>query len=475
MVAIQPTLKPITERQKQIGYRKAFYYEGTQYMSGKCFCRECGHEWYRDTHLWRDEDCDQDVQMLRNIGLPKKTAEKARKRRVKHVLKEYGQTENAICPNCRKRLVIYPYERARQKHGTVQGYFAVLEAVGKYQIIRTFEVTKYWYHGLPAKFWHNGEVHQRYIDMEKGDIAGDLARSMNSLMGSYCSRVCWRYDTDLTPKSMYSTYNYNGYGSDKYNFACEYIIRSLHPTLQRGRYDRLRYAKASYMTALCDPHAQTLLEAKQIALFDLYANAGARDKWPMMKICIRHGYIVKDGSLWSDTVNALHRLGMDTHSPVYICPQNLKQMHDRLQRMIDRAKQEQRRLQEEKEIARQKVSVDAYARFIEPFVNILLKGKGMTIFPLPDVTAFSEEGRAMHHCVYSMGYYKKHDRLILSCRDKNMKRLATIEYMLDSGNILQCRSYCNGVPDRDAEIRELIQKNRSKFVKALQTKKQIAI
>lgn len=43
----------------------------------------------------------------------------------------------------------------------------------------------------------------------------------------------------------------------------------------------------------------------------------------------------------------------------------------------------------------------------------------------------------------------------------------TIEYALKTGKIRQCRSKCNGIPERDAEIRELIHNNRKVFTKAM--------
>jgi len=466
-VAIQPTLKPLTEKQKLIGYRKAFWPAGTQYMSGKCYCRECGHEWERVTHMWKEDETDRDVKMLKSIGIKKPKA------RVKHVLKGWGQYETATCPNCRQRLRMYPC--SGKKHAADQGYFSVLECVGKYQIIRTFEVTKYWYKGEPVKYYLNGEVSQRYVDMEKGDVAADIAKPMNTLMGMRSELLIWRHDQPMTPKSRYtSSYGYAGYGSDRYDFSCEYIVRSLHPILKRGKYQRLPSARAQYMAALKDPHAATLVEANQLELFKLYAVHGGEHYWEQMKLCIRHGYRVMDSSMWKDTVEMLIRLGRDTHSPHYICPDNLKQLHDQLERQIRRREEERRRREEIEDLQKHKRAAANYEKFIEPFLAITIASRGLTIFPLPNVEAFMEEGLAMHHCVYSMGYYRKRDTIILSCRGgKSMKRLATIEYALESGTILQCRAACNAVPERDADIRALITKNRDKFIKAI--KKQVAV
>lgn len=452
-VAIRDSLKPITEREIAIGYRKAFWYSGTQYQSGRCVCRECGHEWERTTHMWRI--CkDRDAKMLNNIGRTKK--------RPLHELKPGANHEITICPNCRKKLHAYP--NGKQTHGEDQAYFSVLEHSGKYQIIRTFEVIRHWRHGEPASYEFCGEVSQRYIDMEKGDLACDLAKTVNGLKGMYSSFTYWKQDSEMSVKYSASYSGYSGYSHEKYNFACMYIIRSLHPILKRAQYQHIQWAKADYMTALKDPHAATLVEAKQLALFELYNHGGGSAYWPQMKICIRNGYKVTDETLWRDTISNLRYLGMDDHSPKYICPDNLKQLHDQTQRRRDRIEAERRRREAAEEDRR---SEAAYAKYIKRYRSIELKGRGITIYPLPSVAAFFEEGEAMRHCVYSNGYYKDRTILILSARNDKGDRLATIEYALKTGKIRQCRSKCNGIPERDADIRELITNNRKVFTKAM--------
>ena len=49
-----------------------------------------------------------------------------------------------------------------------------------------------------------------------------------------------------------------------------------------------------------------------------------------MKICIRNGYTISDGSMWCDTIDLLRHFGKDTNSPKYVCPSDLKSEHDKL-------------------------------------------------------------------------------------------------------------------------------------------------
>lgn len=458
-VAIRDTLKPITEKMKLIGYSKAFWWSATQYMSGRCVCRECGHEWKRKTDMWEIDQTSVDANMLKDIGATHK-----RRNRPAHCLKRDARYENTICPNCHKRVQAYPHRGGT--YGTDQGYFNVLECVGDYQVIRTFEVNRAWRHGQPAEYTFEGEVCQRYVDMTKGDVACDLAKNVNGLKGMYSSWTYWRHDSELTVKQSYS-YGYHGYSSEKYNFPCMYIVRSLHPLLVRGNFTSLPWCKADYMIALLDPHAATLLEAKQVALFELYGVHGGKELWPQMKICMRRGYIVKDSSMWKDTIRNLQYLHMDDHSPKYVCPADLKELHDRTQRRRNRLETEERRRQR-LEAARKEEA--KYSKFIAKFRGLQLEGKDLVIYPLPNVESFIEEGEAMHHCVGSNRYYEDHTVLIFSARDSAGHRLATIEYGIKSGTIRQCRGVCNSVPQRDKEIRELIAQSRKIILSTNQQK-----
>ncbi len=55
----------------------------------------------------------------------------------------------------------------------------------------------------------------------------------------------------------------------------------------------------------------------------------------------------------------------------------------------------------------------------------------------------AEEGKKMHHCVFSAGYYKRDDSLILSARDQQGNRIETIELSLKTMKIIQSRGRFN--------------------------------
>lgn len=84
-----------------------------------------------------------------------------------------------------------------------------------------------------------------------------------------------------------------------------------------------------------------------------------------------------------------------------------------------------------------------------------------------------DEGEAMHHCVYRNEYFKKRDSLILSVRDADGARIATVEYDLRRYRILQDRGPCNKVPERKDSIEQLIAGSVGTFKKAMEKSKRI--
>lgn len=73
----------------------------------------------------------------------------------------------------------------------------------------------------------------------------------------------------------------------------------------------------------------------------------------------------------------------------------------------------------------------------------------------------------MHHCVFANGYYKKHDRVLLSARDMEGNRLETIEIGLDPFKVLQSRGLQNGSTKEHQRIVELCNANMDLFRRAV--------
>ena len=101
-----------------------------------------------------------------------------------------------------------------------------------------------------------------------------------------------------------------------------------------------------------------------------------------------HKYAITDISLWCDLLYLLEKLGKDLRNPHFICPTDLKAAHDRY---IKKA----------------------------AFLNLVLTDGLIIVKVLQSVDEFYEEGKAMHHCVYTNAYYNDENSLILSAGTRN--------------------------------------------------------
>lgn len=285
---------------------------------------------------------------------------------------------------------------------------------------------------------------------------------------------------EVSPNSM-------NYGANMRKNLCvwDYEIKSLTKQWQykdvSGLMDKYGY-NTSCIRVIAYPIAETMLSCYQTPLFDHLVRT--RSRLPKggeaaVKICIRHKYRIDDPSLWLDTLYMLMYLHMDIHNPKYVCPDDLHAMHDtilkRYQRVKDirtarmmeamAARLRDRDAKHAKEVAE---LVQHYPEHMGKLLTIELDSNNLTIRPLQSVDEFKDEGKHMHHCVYACEYwnYKSHpNTLILSAKDGESKRLATIEYDMANNAIVQCRAACNAVPERDKEIRQLITDNKAVFVK----------
>lgn len=72
----------------------------------------------------------------------------------------------------------------------------------------------------------------------------------------------------------------------------------------------------------------------------------------------------------------------------------------------------------------------------------------------------------MHHCVFSASYYNIPDSVILSARDKDGRRIETIEFSLTQGKVVQSRGVCNQNTEFHDRIVSLVNDNAFLFEKA---------
>ncbi len=151
----------------------------------------------------------------------------------------------------------------------------------------------------------------------------------------------------------------------------------------------------------------------------------------------------------------LIRLERDIHNAHYVCPKDLQQAHNEILRKL-RARQER----EQEEHKRQKAQEDE-ARFQKlkaPFFGIAFTDGVIQVKVLESVQEYLEEGKALHHCVFTNEYYLKKQSLILSARIDG-KRIETIEVSLETMKVIQCRGLQNKNTEYHDRIIDLVNRN----------------
>lgn len=379
--------------------RKA--YAGIYYGAKEAWCDVCGHVWQSD--LWKN---------------PK---------------------EMAVCPHCGARGKAI---KGAGKTMSENKYYATcVRRCGEWQVLRTMFCHRITRKGGEKKFWYKNEVFQRWMKPDTKDV----------VIGYGVYGCCYYYDQwNTTGRWEIRT------DHARYEAVGEVCGRSyLTAIVKRNGLKALRKemnARWLLWLMIHEPKAEILAKGRQWEMLKYLTYARHEDvseKWPIVRVAMRHGYIIKDASIWCDMVDALARCGKDCHNPKYVCPENLMKAHD--DAMLMDVRREDREAMKEadnkeriwaKKIIDNKLIAESYYKRVGKWLGIVIKVGDIEIRPLQSVKAFYEEGEVMHHCVFRNEYYKKENRLILSAR-KDGVRMETIELDTKNWSILQCRGRHN--------------------------------
>lgn len=362
------------------------------------------------------------------------------------------------CPYCYHQLDV---KVSRKQKNHEEAYMSILQVRGGFQVIRHILCWKNARKGTSPVYYDFTEVVQEWIREDgKRTI---IARPIN--MG----RNGFAYSSPLSIKGEYGSNPYNYYGDLYAIFGELYPRKELLPELKKRGLNRL-FPDVTPSKLIRDllkggNDAELCLKTGQISMLKhMYRNGFSQLRYkPSFNICNRNHYIIKDASLWEDYMSLLAYFGKDLRNAHYVCPKNLKVAHDRLLAKKDarEAKLRQDRDRMEAIRRREKLMKDiaGFYERMEKFFGMKITDGNIVICPLESITQFYQEGKAMHHCVYKLGYYNRPDRLILSAKDTGGKRIETIEVNLKTLNIVQSRSVCNGVSKYHDQIVKLVKKN----------------
>lgn len=364
------------------------------------------------------------------------------------------------CSCCGKKLEVHSWT-SRNKEVTQDFLTVFVTTCEDMQVARVFDLQQSNMMGSQTED-RIVEVFDVFFDVKTGKeviISRPYTRSFYNFYWHIHEpmKVVWRR------KDYYSYYNDNRYNIDYY---LVYPRMKMQPILKRNGWDnKMARMKTSpveiWRALLTDPGIEALAKTKQYKVMEHWFKLGGRyrDKslWlPLIKICNRRKYIIEDASIWFDNLDALDELGMDRHSPKYICPDDIYQMHDWLQMRIDRKKVKE----ELRKLNSQAKDWEGYYKETKGvYFPIVFDNGSIFCHVITSVAEICEEGTRMRHCVFRMGYYKKRESLILSARDRQGNRLETVEVNLDSFKVVQSRGLQNSCTSAHDEIISLVEKN----------------
>lgn len=376
-------------------------------------------------------------------------------------------TEQYDCYTCGRSMPI-----ADKTRGALidRRFFTVITTFRGYQLARTFEICRD--NTGKETEWSIDEFYQNWVLPDGTEI----------ITGRPHHRSV--FSMGFNPSRPYEIKQHNGGISGYYQMddmfdicgATIYPVVKVTPLLRRNgwRKELLQFRNSISMIdamswLLKCPTAEMLCKTGQLQLFRHMVREVVTelDFLHSVRIANRRDYTVEDPSLWLDMLSMAQRLGLDTHNPSVVCPEDLNQAHDRILRRIARLEYKDKQLSE---IARIVKKEDAYKKAKDRFFGIILKDDGISVKTLESVQEVYEEGTAMHHCVYTMKYYEKKDSLLLSAIDADGNHLETVELSLRTFKVLQSRGRFNQTTPFHDRIVSLVESNAPLFRARAQNK-----
>lgn len=356
------------------------------------------------------------------------------------------------CPHCGTQLLITTSKKRTDKE---ERFFCIVDQFEEYQVFRYIYILRSNRTGKPAHYFID-EVMQKWMSDDEEVTIVAKGRLMNSV---------YMFDGWSHTSEMQIRTRGNGYNSFDY----EIYVHMIYP-IQKWKTEYKKYGVNRQINdadpfwllkgVKHEPKNETLLKAKQYSLLGYVTNGNAsfiRRYWPTIKICIRNKYIVKDASMYSDYLQLLERYNKDLHNAYYVCPKNFKKAHDCYVAKRRKEQEKAEKERKEKEMLKQKAAEKEFLERINKFIDLVISDNKVTIVPLKSLEEFKQEGDSMHHCVFSNGYWKRSDCLILSARIGD-KRIETIEVNLKTLKIIQSRGACNQNTEYHDRIIGLVKK-----------------
>ena len=365
-----------------------------------------------------------------------------------------GKGKSVKCPHCATRVSITD---TMKRTIMFSSYFNTTEAIDGLQVLRTYRLNATYKKGskLSSEII---EVCRLWLNANGQTAVTALRRSL----GYYVDNFNWESKIEL--RNLSEVYTTIADCNTFHHF-------SAIPELRRNGLKGISTYSNPFLLMkylLTDSRMETLIKSgRKHAVRYFTTNHHRLDTcWDSLKVAYRRGYEPEDYSLWCDTITILDKLGRDIRSAKYICPDDLKKAHDH---WSDKFQQAERIRRDREQMIRAQKDEESFLKDKSRYFDIVIRDSEITISVLNSIEAYRAEGDAMHHCVFSASYYNMPDSVILTARDKDGKRIETIEFSLKQGKVVQSRGVCNKNTEFHDRIVSLVNDNASLFEKAIAT------
>lgn len=376
-----------------------------------------------------------------------------------HVFKADHPSGKAVCPDCGAEL---PVEGSRRRTRKDYEYVQIVTTHAGWQVIRYFIVR--WRSEIGREPWIRiWEIMQKWCQPGRPTVT----RGVPLVFMPYYVEV------------PYSDFGLMSIKRPSY-FYTEWMRLKLYPRawlLKPYRNTVLYWRNKGVLTAekvigdiYSIPYLETLLKTgKDGELRDALNHLDEfRKYWPSVRVALRHGFRPTSWGDYFDYLKMLAYLRKDMRSPRYVAPPDYDDIHYLILRQYrnkiaeaERRRREREALQraeaEERRLRQEADQIKSFEARIEHFRKLLIAAGGIEIRPLMTIQEFAEEGKAMRHCVFALGYYKKPDSLILSARDRDGNRIETVEVDVRRGVVLQSRGFANSLTESHEKILAMVE------------------
>ena len=316
-----------------------------------------------------------------------------------------GFTDCAVkthkCEGCKETLTIDRERGVNRQEDDMN----IITTCGEFQVLRLFEVVKISARKSKPHYWET-ECFQIWI---RKDYKTVFVHGYS--FGAYGTYTATNNNFSIKPTnlSLLRRYSWEIYPEQKWHdWFLERLPNGMNLVTLSKSFEVHHSIKKSMLTFTrlfyyygADYFAEVLLKTNQISAFQYLGWSYDIEPYkPIIAICNRHKFIIKDFDLWRDMIRMMNDLGMDIRNPKYICPDDLKEMHDFVSE-----KMKAKRLKDESE--KEKEEIRIYHKRMAKYREFVLKDKTLEIRPLLTIKDVYNEGEKMKHCIYSNGYYSR--------------------------------------------------------------------